>query len=97
VGEVILVYATALGQVAPPVDAGTAAPLSPLSRTVAPVTAQIGGVNAPVQFAGLAPGFAGLYQVNVLVPQVPAGTQSVVIAETAAGINASPAVQIPVR
>ena len=45
----------------------------------------------------LAPGFAGLYQVNVLVPQVPAGTQSVVIAETAAGISSSPPVQIPVR
>jgi uncharacterized protein (TIGR03437 family) len=96
-GEVILVYATALGPVTPPVDAGVAAPLSPLSWTVKPVTAQIGGVNAPVQFAGLAPGFAGLYQVNVLVPQVPPGTQPVVIAETAAGINASPPVQIPVR
>jgi len=96
-GEVILVYATALGPVTPPVDAGVAAPLSPLSWTVTPVTAQIGGVNATVQFAGLAPGFAGLYQVNVLVPQVPPGTQPVVIAETAAGINASPPVQIPVR
>jgi adhesin/invasin len=79
------------------VAAGAAAPVSPLSWTVKPVTAQIGGVGAPVQFAGLAPGFAGLYQVNVLVPQVPAGTQSVVIAETAAGISSSPPVQIPVR
>jgi uncharacterized protein (TIGR03437 family) len=97
VGEVVLVYATSLGDVAPPVAAGAAAPVSPLSWTVKPVTAQIGGVGAPVQFAGLAPGFAGLYQVNVLVPQVPAGTQSVVIAETAAGISSSPPVQIPVR
>jgi uncharacterized protein (TIGR03437 family) len=93
-GEVILVYATALGPVNPPVDAGAAAPLSPLSWTVTPVTAQIGGVNAPVQFAGLAPGFAGLYQVNVLVPQVPAGTQPVVVGGAAA---LSPPVQIPVR
>ena len=32
------------------------------------MTATIGGVNAPVQFAGLAPGFVGLYQVNVEIP-----------------------------
>jgi uncharacterized protein (TIGR03437 family) len=31
------------------------------------------GNAASVQFAGLAPGYAGLYQVNVLVPPLPAG------------------------
>jgi hypothetical protein len=31
-------------------------------------TATIAGVNAPVLFAGLAPTFAGLYQVNVQAP-----------------------------
>ena len=33
-----------------------------------PVTATIGGVDASVSFAGLAPGFVGLYQVNAMVP-----------------------------
>jgi uncharacterized protein (TIGR03437 family) len=33
-----------------------------------PVTVTIGGVNAPVFFAGLIPGFTGLYQVNATVP-----------------------------
>jgi uncharacterized protein (TIGR03437 family) len=96
-GEVILVYATALWEVGPPVDIGVAAPVSPLSRTVYPVTAQIGGVDAQVQFAGLAPGYAGLYQVNLLVPKVPAGTQTLTIAEVAAAIDPSPSVQIPMR
>ncbi len=37
-----------------------------------PVTATIGEVNASVSFAGLAPGFVGLYQVNV---EIPAGVE----------------------
>ena len=38
----------------------------------------IAGIAAQVTFSGLAPGFVGLYQVNVQVPAgVPAGTQEV--------------------
>jgi len=33
------------------------------------VAATVGGAKAAVQFAGLAPGFVGLYQVNVQIPQ----------------------------
>jgi uncharacterized protein (TIGR03437 family) len=41
------------------------------------VQVKIGGVLATTQFAGLAPGFiGGLLQVNVLVPDVPAGELS---------------------
>ena len=32
------------------------------------VTATVGGKAATVQFAGLTPGFVGLYQVNVQIP-----------------------------
>ncbi len=73
IGSTIAAYATGLGAVDNPVATGTAAPTNPLSRTLAQVQATIGGQPAQVMFAGLAPGFAGLYQVNIVVPQLAAG------------------------
>ena len=72
-GTVISGYFTGLGAVNPPVASGGAAPAMPLSNVPGQVTATIGNTQAIVQFAGLAPGFAGLYQVNILVPQIPSG------------------------
>jgi uncharacterized protein (TIGR03437 family) len=59
-GQTAVVWATGLGAVR--VSGG-------VSVTSAGVTAVLGGVELPVQFAGPAPGFPGLYQVNVLIPQ----------------------------
>jgi uncharacterized protein (TIGR03437 family) len=68
-GEVVVVYCAGLGAVSPEVPAGTAAPLTSLSRTIEPTTALIQGLPATVSFAGLTPGFVGLYQVNVQIPE----------------------------
>jgi hypothetical protein len=63
---------TGLGNVTPEVADGVAAPDSPLSNTVEGISVFLDdGVDfapAVVSFAGLAPGFAGLYQVNFTVP-----------------------------
>jgi uncharacterized protein (TIGR03437 family) len=66
---VAVAYVTGLGAVSPAVATGAAAGIETLSYSVATVTATIGGATADVQFAGLAPGFIGLGQVNVLIPE----------------------------
>jgi uncharacterized protein (TIGR03437 family) len=50
------------------------------------VTVTIGGQTATVQFAGLSPGFVGLYQVNVQIPTGLAPGNSVPLVITQAGI-----------
>ncbi len=67
-GTVLAAYLTGLGPVDPAVPTGTPAPPRVFSRTKGQVTAAIGDLPATVEFAGLAPGYAGLYQVNVRVP-----------------------------
>ncbi len=76
-GEVILLYATGLGAVSP---AGQTGALASASSVTGTVTVTIGGQTAVVQYAGLAPGFAGLYQINVVVPSgIPSGDNAVVV------------------
>ncbi|HLY18664.1 MAG TPA: glycoside hydrolase family 30 beta sandwich domain-containing protein [Bryobacteraceae bacterium] len=66
--EAIFLYGTGLGAVSPPVPTGAAAPADTLSWVTAKVTATVGGTPTGVPFAGMAPGFAGLYQINLVVP-----------------------------
>ena len=59
-GDFIVIFAAGLGAVEP---------VSPLAFAAGSVTVTIGGLPAPVFFAGLTPGFAGLYQINALVAE----------------------------
>ncbi len=75
-GEAISIYCTGLGTVNPTVATGAASPVPP-AQTVLPVQVFIAGASAQVEFSGLAPGFAGLYQVNAQVPvSSPSGEQN---------------------
>jgi uncharacterized protein (TIGR03437 family) len=79
IGDFIQIYVTGLGKATPngdpagtPLPTGAAAPTDGKNvyQTVAVPSVTIGGVPISPSFSGLAPGFAGLYQVNA---QVPAG------------------------
>jgi uncharacterized protein (TIGR03437 family) len=78
-GSVVVVYLTGQGPVDNPVGTGAGPPSSPHSNATLPFSATIGGQNAPVQFLGLTPGFAGLAQANIQVPALSSGSYPVVI------------------
>lgn len=85
-GRVVVCYVTGLGAVNPAVPTGKATPSDTLYRAVAEITATVGGVPARVDFAGLTPGYIGLGQVNLVIPDnAPAG-DAVPIAILSAGI-----------
>jgi uncharacterized protein (TIGR03437 family) len=75
-GEYAFVYATGLGAVSNRPATGAGGPLAPLA-SVSRIEALLAGQPCEVQFAGLAPGFVGVYQVNFRVrPDAPSGLQS---------------------
>jgi uncharacterized protein (TIGR03437 family) len=78
-GATLVVYLTGQGPLDNPVADGTAAPASPVSTATATATASIGGMDAPVQFLGLAPGFLGLAQANIQVPTLGTGDYPLVL------------------
>jgi len=77
VGDAIQIYFTGGGKATPngdptksPLASGSIAPAdgSVIYKTVQTPTLTIGGIPAQVLFSGIAPGNAGLYQVNAVIP-----------------------------
>jgi uncharacterized protein (TIGR03437 family) len=68
-GGYLSIYCTGLGQVDNPPADGAPAPTQTLVHTFTQPLVMIGTTQATVTFSGLAPGYVGLNQVNVQVPQ----------------------------
>jgi len=93
-GEFLTVYLTGLGRVEGTLEAGQPAPPVPaLLEARAPVTVWVGALSVQPAYAGLTPGFAGLYQVNFQVPAgLTAGIYGLVI--TADGASSEPVILV---
>jgi uncharacterized protein (TIGR03437 family) len=66
-GDTLTIFCTGLGLTSPVVADGALSPISPLAQTPG-VSVTIGSQNVSASFAGLAPNFVGLYQINFVMP-----------------------------
>jgi uncharacterized protein (TIGR03437 family) len=95
-GDILAIFCTGLGAVNPAVPDGAGAPASPPAATVATPSVSIGGRPAKVPFSGLSPGFVGLYQIDVIVPDgITPGNQVPVVLSIAG--QTGPAATIAVK
>ena len=104
-GEYISLYLTGLGTVTPAIQDGALGPSSTLSvADLYPAyplvyfndyTNGSTGLSGTVQFAGLAPGLAGLYQINVQVPKTGLGAGDNVYVEIVTDYADINQIQIP--
>jgi uncharacterized protein (TIGR03437 family) len=92
-GDTITLYGIGFGPVTPDIAAGQIVQQNNALQAALKVT--IGGVQANVTYAGLAPNYVGLYQFNVVIPQVPAG-DAVSLAFSLGGAGGTQNLVIPI-
>lgn len=85
-GETVLLYGVGFGLVTPGFAAGQIAQQS--NTLAAPLKVFFGQSQATLSYQGLAPGFVGLYQFNVVVPNIPS-SDAVPLTFTLGGVQGS--------
>ena len=88
-GDVLAIFCTGLGRVQGGGITGMAA-AEPVAASAA-VAVNFGATAGVVRYAGLAIGFLGLYQINVVVPVASGGAQGVIAVTIRIGAVTSPA------
>jgi uncharacterized protein (TIGR03437 family) len=79
VGSTLIVYCNGIGPVTNQPADGVLSPSSPLAQGLYINSATIGGVSAPITFLGLTPGYVGLAQANITVPNLPTGDYPLIL------------------
>ena len=88
-GEYLVIYSVGMGATDPAVVSGTQTPASPLAKVTNQPAVTVGSQPASIAFAGLTPGFVGLYQINFQVPaSVASGVVGVDVTQN--GVAANP-------
>ncbi len=93
-GQTIVLFGIGFGPVTPNIPAGQL--VSQSNNLAGNLQMFFGGVPATVQFAGLGAGFLGLYQFNVVVPNVPAG-DAVPVTFSLNGVPGTQTLQIAIQ
>jgi uncharacterized protein (TIGR03437 family) len=94
-GDNLVIYCTGLGAVDQTLDSAMPAPADPVNAKTMP-TVTVGGQSATPTFAGLVPGFTGMYQIKVVVPGGVAAGNNVPLVVSTLG-QSSAAIGITVR
>ena len=90
-GDTLVVYLVGMGATNPSVQSGQAAPGPPnLAQTTVQPVVKVNNQTAPIVYAGLAPGYVGLYQIDFTVPStVTAGTANLTITQGTVSANST--------
>jgi uncharacterized protein (TIGR03437 family) len=101
VGDVLIIWATGLGPTLLDPATGHPAP-DTASPALLPVRVTLKGassgatINPPLQYAGLAPGFVALYQINMQIP-ANAPTETVIVTVSSPSLAAADPVTIGIK
>jgi len=95
-GGVVQIYLTGQGATSPAAVTGRL-PAAPFPAPVLPVSVSIGGRPARTVFVGLAPGLAGLLQVNAVAPEETTPAGNVTLSVTVGTASSQPGVTLAVQ
>src|SRR5262249_48547532 len=97
-GDVIVVYATGLGKASDNPDNGELPGAPSQIANLATLQVTLGGVlldASRILYAGLTPGSAGLYQINLIVPNATGADPEIRV--TVAGVSSASGLRLAIR